>query len=249
MKKLFALCLVVFSLAAEPASKENDRFDFLVAIKNGNKAQVEAYCKRETLDVSRHLSSVDDTPVHMAIRALISEYEKQADYEKTLKNFSLWAFIGSGVGGLTWYYKDHLWHPVTQANTDLLAAANWQDGLGKLANLSSHVLLMTASGTIIYMALRKLYFSGQTLLKDRRHWQVADERVHVVELLISHPSFNPDTVNGEGLTPYEFVAAERSKVKPDSYLAKILTDLEDQILAKTRRTQALPATPGTQEVR
>ena len=236
MKKLLLLLLGTVSLCAEPAKQADVRFDLLVAIKSGDRAMVEDYCKNDnSLDVSRHISSVDDTPVHMAIRALVSEHEKQADYEKTLKNFGLWAFIGTSIGSMTYYYKDRMWQPVAGSGNRLLEAVNWQDGVKRLANLSGNVLLMTSLGTIIYMAARKLYFAGQTILRDRQHWNTAEERVHIVELLIGHPSFDPTTINNEGLTPLDFVKQEREKVHHDHYLARVMLDLEDQIMAQTRK--------------
>lgn len=236
MKKLLLLALGTTSLMSEPAKQADVRFDLLVAIKSGDRETIADYCKNDhTLDVSRHLTNVDDTPVHMAIRALVSEHEKQADYEKTLKNFGLWAFIGGSVGLMNYYYKDRMWQPVAGARHELLGAANWQDGVKRLASLSGNVLLMTTLGTICYMALRKLYFAGQAIYRDRQHWNTAEERVHIVQLLIEHPSFNPNTANNEGLTPLAFVQTEREKVHHDHYLARILLDLEDQIIAKTRK--------------
>jgi hypothetical protein len=243
MKKLL-LCMiglfVTSAQAIEPVSDavrrpSAERYDLLVAIKAGDRETVQKYCATDrTLDVSRQLSTIDDTPVHMAIRALINDYEKQADYERVLNSLGIWSFIGASVAGLTYYYKDNLWRPLAEANRHL-AVPTWQQGLKQLASLSGNVLLLTAAGTITYMALRKMYSNGKIILRDRRYSQLATERMFIVEALIEHPSFNSTTLNSEGQTPLALISAEREKVKENSPLGKVLLGLEDLLLARDRK--------------
>lgn len=214
-------------LSAAPAKPTVERFDLLTAITNGDRATVEQYCAEDrSLDVSRTLST-QDTAVHVAIRALISEYEKQSNTDRMINNLGLWLFSGAATTFIAHSYWPQMWGQLSQAN-DLVTMTG--AGMKNLASLSGNVLLLGTMGGIIGWSLKNIYKNGRGIVRNWIHTKSAQERLKIVELLLAHQSFNPAAASTDGQTPLALIQIERERVAPESALHKVLQTLEAKLV-------------------
>jgi len=201
----------------------SQRFDLLSAINTGDRVTVERYCAEDgNLDVSRNIGE-QDTAVHLAIRALIADYEKQVDHERLYNNMGIWTFAGVAASGLAVYSWPSLWAQLSQPG-----------GInGALANLGSrtvNVLLLATLGGLMYWSAKQVGSNGLKLWRSWSQEKSAAERVKIVELLMAHQSFKPTAVNTDGQTPLALIQVAREQVTPDSVLDKVLQGLEAKLV-------------------
>jgi hypothetical protein len=229
MNRLLTLILLSTAIFVYPSSTPSavERFDLLAAIAKADSAAVQNYCAQDrSLDVSRTLST-QDTAVHVAIRALIAEYEKQSNSDRMLNNLGVWLFSGSVTAFLAHYYWPTMRDQLLQADTLVGTSAV---GLKNLASLSSNVLLLGTMGGIIGWSLKNIVKNGRGIVRNWSHAKVAQERLKIVELLLAHQSFNPTATNTDGQTPLVMLQTERERLDPEKALHKVLQTLETKLV-------------------
>lgn len=230
MNTLFTrIFLVTTTLLCVPSTKPTvERFDLLTAITKGDSAMVEQYCVQDgSLDVSRSLTA-HDTAVHVAIRALVAEYEKQPNTDRMINNLGMWLFTGSATAFLAHYYWPTIWGQLSQA--DKLVDTSGV-GLKNLGSLSTNVILLGVMGGIIGWSLKNVFKNGCDIVRTWSHAKVAQQRLKIVELLLAHQSFNPAAVNTDGQTPLVMLQTERERLDPEKALYKVLQTLEVKLAA------------------